>query len=315
MKIGLQLYNYNWQGAPENVGSTLVDVAKTAERVGFSSLWAMDHFFQLDRGFGPPEITKYDEPVLESYTTLTYLGGVTKKMKLGAMVTGNIYRHPGILIKMVTALDVLTGGRAYLGIGTGWYRREAEGLGVPFPETRCELFGRLEETLQIARHMWSGDRSPFKGKYYYLKEPINRPQPVYKPHPPILIGGDGEKTTLRLTAKYADASNMHVGGPVEWVPSGIKTWWEKRVERINRKIAKLKGFCKEFGRSLEEIELTVLATIELAEGKMKSSQLVELCGEMSALGIHHLIFNMPNAHTLRPIEIIGHDVIPYARSL
>lgn len=315
MKIGLQLYNYNWQGAPENVGSTLVDAVKAAERVGFSSLWAMDHFFQLDRGFGPPDVTKYDEPVLEAYTTLSYLASVTKNMNLGVMVTGNIYRHPGILVKMITTLDVLSGGRAYLGLGTGWYRRESEGLGVPFPESRAELFGRLEETLQIAKQMWSGDRSPYIGKFYHLKEPINSPQPVSKPHPPILIGGDGEKTTLRLTAKYADAANMHVGGPIEWVPPGIKTWWQKRTERIGRKIRKLKKYCKEFGRSFDEIELTVLATIELANCKMESSQLVELCEEMDELGIHHIIFNMPNAHTITPIEIIGKDVIPIAKDL
>src|SRR6185437_3600761 len=168
---------------------------------GFASIWVMDHFFQIAM-MGAPE-----EPMLESYSTLSYLAGATKRVKLGTMVTGVVYRHPGILVKTVTTLDVLSGGRAYLGIGAAWNEQEARGLGVPFPALK-ERFERLEETLQIAHQMWSGDRSPYNGRYYQLTDPLNSPQPLTKPHPPIMIGGGGEQKTLRLVAQYGDACNL-----------------------------------------------------------------------------------------------------------
>ena len=310
MRIGLQVYHFDWPGSPENIGTKLVEIAKTAEDAGFYSFWVMDHFFQLGSGFGPPEITRVDGPLLEGYSTISYLSAVTKRMKVGLMVTGNFNRHPGLLIKTVTTLDVLSGGRAYLGIGAGWYEREARGLGIPFPPTVSERFKRLEETLQIAKHMWQGNRSPFQGKFYKLDEPINSPEPLSKPHPPILIGGDGERTLLRLIAKYADAFNFHIGGPLEDFPPVIREWYHKREERLTRKLEKLRVFCDKSGRSYEDIERTVLATIRLAPRAMDSTEVIELCEDLANMGIQHVIFNMPNTHEITPLEVFGDEIIP-----
>src|SRR5512139_3383067 len=214
MKIGLQIPNFTWPGSPANLGSKLAEIARTADDAGFASVWVMDHFFQIgsrDRsmGLGPSE-----DEMLEGYSTLSYLAGMTKKVTLGTMVTGVIYRYPGILVKTVTTLDVLSGGRAYLGIGAAWNEREARGLGVPFPPVK-ERFERLEETLQIANQMWSENNGAYAGKYYQLAETLCTPQPLSKPHPPILIGGSGEKKTLQLVAKYADACNLFARMGVE----------------------------------------------------------------------------------------------------
>jgi len=264
----------------------------------------MDHFFQVGQGFGPPEA-----PMLEGYSTISYLAAVTQSIKVGLMVTGNFYRHPGILIKTVTTLDVLSGGRAYLGIGAGWYEREAKGLGVPFPPVR-ERIERLEETLQIAKHMWRGDQSPFNGEYYQLEEPINNPQPLSQPHPPILIGCEGEKKMLRLVAKYADAVNFQLGTPLKEYASWLRERYQNRKKQLTRKLDILKMHCKNVGRSFDVIERTVLGTIKLAPEAMNSAQVVELCQELAQMGFHHVIFNMPNVHEIAPIEIIGQEVIP-----
>ncbi|HLO15832.1 MAG TPA: LLM class F420-dependent oxidoreductase, partial [Anaerolineales bacterium] len=232
MKIGLQIPNFTWPGGPKEIQNKLAEIARTADEAGFSSLWVMDHFFQIGRpnnagGLGPAE-----DEMLESYSTLSYLAGFTQKATLGALVTGVVYRHPGILIKTVTTLDVLSGGRAYLGIGAAWNEREARGLGVPFPPVK-ERFERLEETLQIAKQMWSGNNGPYNGKHYQLTETLCSPQPLSKPHPPILIGGMGEKKTLRLVAQYADACNLFAG-------PGIDT--------LRGKLSILKQHCEALGR-------------------------------------------------------------------
>jgi F420-dependent oxidoreductase-like protein len=195
MKIGLQIPRFNWPGSPQNTGAKLTEIAATAEAAGFSSLWVMDHYYQIAPGLG-----QADDPMLEGYSVLNYLAGVTKNATLGTLVTGVIYREPAYLVKIVTALDVLSGGRAYFGVGAAWYEQEAHGMGFPFPPIK-ERFERLEETLQIAHQMWSDDRSPFEGKHYRLEKPINSPQPISRPHPPIMIGGMGEKKTLRLVAQ------------------------------------------------------------------------------------------------------------------
>jgi len=310
MKVGLQFNYFEWPGSPHNIGPQLVKMAKTAENAGFFSLWTMDHFFQLGGGFGPPEITRIEGPMLEGYTTLSYLAAATQRLKVGLMVTGNVYRHPGILIKMVTTLDFLSGGRAYLGIGAGWHSREAKGLGVPFPDSVGERFKRLEETLQIAKRMWSGNCSPFEGKYYQLEEPLNSPPPLSQPHPSILIGGDGEKTLLRLIATYADALNFHVGSPLEDFPPRIRKWYHKRDERLTRKLKKLKAICNKVGRDYEEIERTVLTTIKLAPDVMIATEVVDLCRGLAEIGIQHVIFNMPNVHEIKPLKIFGEEIIP-----
>ncbi|MFB0500915.1 MAG: LLM class F420-dependent oxidoreductase, partial [Candidatus Bathyarchaeia archaeon] len=294
MKIGLQVYHFDWPGSPRNISAKLVEIAKTADNAGFFSLWVMDHFFQVGQGFGPPEA-----PMLEGYSTISYLAAVTQSIKVGLMVTGNFYRHPGILIKTVTTLDVLSGGRAYLGIGAGWYEREAKGLGVPFPPVR-ERIERLEETLQIAKHMWRRDQSPFKGKYYQLEEPINNPQPLSQPHPPILIGGEGEKKMLRLVAKYGDACNFQLGTPLKEYALWLRERYQNREEDLARKLNLLKDHCNRVGRSYNDIERTVLGTIKLAPNAMSSTEVVELCQELAEIGFQHVIFNMPNVHEIEP---------------
>jgi alkanesulfonate monooxygenase SsuD/methylene tetrahydromethanopterin reductase-like flavin-dependent oxidoreductase (luciferase family) len=158
MHVGLQVIRFDWPGYPDSIGTTLANIGRMADEQGFASLWVMDHFFQMGEPFGPA-----DAPMLEGYGAISYLAGITQRIKLGVLVSGNLYRHPGLLVKTVTTLDVLSGGRAYFGIGAGWYKREAEGLGVPFPLLK-ERFERLEETLRIAKHMWAGDRSPFTGR-------------------------------------------------------------------------------------------------------------------------------------------------------
>ncbi len=197
MDFGLQVPNFTWEGGPAQLGRTFGRIARDADQAGLSSFWVMDHFFQI---FGDPE-----QEMLEGYTALAYAAALTERITLGTMVTGVTYRHPGLLIKTVTTLDVLSGGRAWLGIGAAWNDEEHRGLGVPYPPT-AERFERLEETLQIGRQMWAGDQSPFEGKHYQLERPINSPQSLSRPHPRILVGGSGEKKTLRLVAQYADAA-------------------------------------------------------------------------------------------------------------
>jgi F420-dependent oxidoreductase-like protein len=237
--------------------------------------------------------------MFDAYTTLGYLAAVTKRAQLGAMVTGVIYRQPGHLIKIISNLDVLSGGRAMLGIGAAWYEREALGLGFPFPPVK-ERFERLEETLQIAKQMWAGDTSPYHGKHYQLAEPMNHPQPLTKPHPPILIGGGGEKKTLRLVAQYADACNLFAfTGPDE----------------IAHKLDVLKRHCDDIGRDYDEIERTALGMVHLTPDKMSTSDVIGMCQGLADLGIQHFIFSMPNGYEITPIEAIGREVIPAVADL
>jgi F420-dependent oxidoreductase-like protein len=296
MRIGLQVIRFDWPDTPHSIGTTLASIARMAEEHGFASLWVMDHFFQMGEPFGP-----VDAPLLESHSAIAYLAGITRRIKVGVLVAGNIYRHPGILIKTVSTLDVLSGGRAYFGIGAGWYEQEARGLGIPFPPLR-ERFERLEETLRIAKHMWSGDRTPYIGRYYQLEEPINSPQPLSTPHPPILIGGGGEQKTLRLVASYADACNLHAGDAPEN--------YAKKVQAIQHKLMVLQRHCEVVGRPYDAIERTALTTVYLGPGGVTASAVVELCRSLADIGIQHVIFNMPNAHELTPIEIFGREIIP-----
>jgi F420-dependent oxidoreductase-like protein len=298
MRIGLQIPNFTWPDGPVDISSKLAEIAHTADEAGFASLWVMDHFFQIgsrDRamGLGPAE-----DEMLEGYSTLAYLAGLTKKVKLGTLVTGVIYRHPGILVKTVTTLDVLSGGRAYLGIGAAWNEREATGLGVPFPPV-AERFQRLEETLQIARQMWSEDNGPYAGKYYRLAETLNSPQPLSKPHPPILIGGTGEKKTLRLVATYADACNLFA---------------RMGIDGVRAKLDVLKRHCDTIKRDYDEIEKTTLGTVHLAPGQMNASEVIEQCRALAGLGIQQAIFNMPNVHEITPLETFGREIIPVVQA-
>lgn len=293
MKIGLQIPSFTWPGGPAEIARRLADVARTADQAGFASIWVMDHFFQIGM-VGPAE-----DPMLESYSALNYLAAVTQHARLGTMVTGVIYRHPGLLIKQVTTLDVLSGGRAYLGIGAAWYEREALGLGIGFPPLK-ERFERLEETLQIAHQMWSSDVGPYQGKHYQLAETLNSPPALSQPHPPILIGGMGEKKTLRLVAKYADACNLFAHGG---------------AEAIRQKLAVLRQHCVDVGRDYNEIEKNSLGTVNLAMDGLTAQQVIDLCQTLSQAGIQQAIFNMPNVHELKPLEIFGQEIIPAVAQL
>ena len=232
MKLGLQVNNFTWAGAPSSTGATWRAVARDADQSGLASLWVMDHFFQIGV-VGPPE-----HDMLEGYTTLAHAAAVTETIELGTLVTGVTYRHPGILLKTVTTLDVLSGGRAWLGIGAAWNEEEHRGLGVPYPSTR-ERFRLLEDTLRLAHRMFADDDSPFEGESISLERPLNHPQPVRRV--PIMIGGGGEQRTLRLVAQYADACNIF-GGPDE----------------IAHKVEVLRRHCDAVGRDPNEIEVTAM---------------------------------------------------------
>ncbi|MDE3076806.1 MAG: LLM class F420-dependent oxidoreductase, partial [Chloroflexota bacterium] len=238
MKLGLAIANFTMPGGPPALGRQLADIARTADDAGFASLWVMDHYFQI-RMVGAPEME-----MLEGYTTLAYLAAVTRSIRLGTAMTGVTYRHPGLLVKIVTTLDVLSGGRAWLGIGAAWNEAEHRGLGVPFPSLNVR-FERLEEAVQIARQMWAGGRSPFRGRHYTLEDPLNSPQPLTRPHPPIMIGGSGERKTLRLVAQYADACNIFPG------------------PELGHKLEVLREHCRAVGRNYDEIEKTSMATFRV----------------------------------------------------
>ena len=293
MRIGLQIPRFTWPGGTKEIAPRLTDIAQAADQGGFYSLWVMDHFFQI-RGVGEPE-----EPMLEGYSTLSYLAGKTQNVHLGTLVTGVVYRHPGILVKTVSTLDVLSEGRAYFGIGAAWNEQESHGLGVPFPPVK-ERFERLEETLQIALQMWSGKEEPYNGKYYQLERTLNSPQPISKPHPPIMIGGMGEQKTLLLVAKYANACNL-------FGRAGIDT--------LRHKLDVLRQHCEEVGRPYDEIEKTVLGTVHLAPGQMSVQDLIDQCKELADIGIQQYIFNMPNVQDVEPVKTIGREVIPAVAEL
>ena len=287
MRIGLQIPQFKYPEGSRQISQVLNDIAITAEKANFSDLWVMDHFFQLEGMFGPA-----DDPMLEAYSTLNYLAAITNKIRLGTLVTGVIYRHPGLLVKAVSTLDVLSSGRANLGIGAAWYEKEAKGLGIPFPPIK-ERFERLEETLQIIKQMWSGNRQPFNGKYYQLAEPINSPQVLSQPHPPILFGGGGEKKTLRLVAKYGDACNL-------FTYAGIET--------VKRKLSVLRNHFQDIGRNFNDIEKTVLASVDLT--KSSPSDVIKSFKQFSEIGIESIKVNMPNTHEISPIEVFGEEIIP-----
>lgn len=291
MRIGLQIPSFTWSGSPASIRTKLADVARTAEDAGFHSVWVMDHFFQI------PIVGPAEQEMLEGYAALSYLAAVTERVKLGTLVTGVTYRHPGVLAKTVTTLDVLSGGRAYLGIGAAWFDREHHGLGVPFPPLG-ERFERLEEALRIVKQFWSGEARPFAGKHYQLAETLGSPPPVARPHPPILIGGMGEKKTLRLVARYADACNLfaYAGAPA-----------------LAEKLAVLRRHCDVEGRRYDAIEKTVLGTANLP--KQTTAEIVEQCRALAAIGIQHAIFNFPRVDELTGLRAFGKEVIPAVAGL
>ncbi len=293
MKIGLNIPDFTWPGGPAKLGGTLSQIARTADQAGFDSIWVMDHFWQI-RMNGPEH-----HDMLEGYSSLSYLAALTTRAKLGTMVTGVIYRYPGVLAKTVTTLDVLSGGRAWLGIGAAWNEAESRGLGIPFPPIK-ERFERLEETLQICLAMWEGKRGsekPLRGKYYQPERPLNVPQSLSRPHPPILIGGGGEKKTLRLVAQYADACNLF---PSPEVP---------------RKLDILREHCKAVGRNYDEIEKTAMFQFDVGDNGENIGRVFGGLRWLASMGIQTAIGSVPKIYELKRLELIGEKLIPAVADL
>jgi F420-dependent oxidoreductase-like protein len=280
MRIGIQFPSFSYGGDAANIGPTFGRLAREADQAGLDSLWVMDHFFQI-RMVGAPE-----EPMLEGWSALAFAAAQTRRITLGTLVTGAHYRHPGVLVKTATTLDVLSGGRAWLGIGAGWNEEESRGLGIPFPST-AERFERLEETLQIALQMWAGDESPYQGRHYKLQRPLNSPPVVRRPHLPVLIGGGGERKTLRLVAKYADACNLFDS------------------PELPHKLEVLREHCEREGRDQAEIEKTALHALS-ADATV--DQAVEAVGCLAGEGIEHVIFSRPTAHQSDAVTMLA-DVV------
>ncbi len=285
MKLGLHVPDFTFPDGPPSLGRDLARIASAAEDAGFAKLSVMDHVWQIGV-IGPPE-----HEMLEAYTTLGFLAANTSRIELLSWVTAVVYREPGLLAKIVTTLDVLSGGRAWLGIGAAWNAEESRGLGLPFPPT-AERFERLEEALQICLQMWSDNDGPYNGKHYHLERTLNSPQSLQRPHPPILIGGGGEKKTLRLVAQYAQACNLF-GGP-----------------ELEHKLDVLRGHCEAVGRDYDEIEKTVMFPVDPGPNGENVDDLLEQLRSFAALGIAHVHSRVPNVSAITPLELLGERVIP-----
>jgi F420-dependent oxidoreductase-like protein len=297
MKLGLQVPSFTWPGGQAKLGETFGRIAQQAEQAGLYSLWVMDHFFQI--GF----VGKPEQEMLEGWSALAFAAGKTSKIKLGTMVTGITYRHPGILIKTATTLDVLSQGRAYVGLGAAWNEEEHMGLGVPYPPL-AERFERLEEALQIAHQMWAGNEEPFIGKHYQLQRPLNSPQSIQKPHPPILIGGTGEKKTLRMVAQYGDACNL---------------FYRLGDEAIKQKLDILQGHCAKLGRNYADIEKTSLDSFKLTKDgageSVSPAQAIDLFGAQAALGFDQAIFSLHNVSDPAVFDLLATEVVPQVEKI
>jgi F420-dependent oxidoreductase-like protein len=297
MKTGLQLSSFTWPDGPNAIGPTLARTVRGADDAGFDSIWVMDHFFQI-RAVGSAE-----EPMLEGWTALGFMAAHTTRARLGLMVGGVHYRLPGLWVKAATTLDVLSGGRAWLGIGAAWNEEESNGLGFPFPPLG-ERFEMLEETLQIAHGMWSGERgseAAFEGRHYQASRLLNSPQSLSRPRPPIMIGGGGERKTLRLVAQYADACNVF-GGP----------------DTIRQKYGILREHCEAVGRNPDEIERSTLQAVRLDLGNgdgESAAQVVDRFGELAEAGAQHVIFGVRDVADPRVMEILARDLLPAVAKL
>ncbi len=285
MELGVHVSNFTWPGGPGTLGADLARVAVAAEQQGFAKLSVMDHVWQIGP-IGPPE-----HEMLEAYTTLGFLAGRTERIDLLAWVTAVVYREPGLLAKAVTTLDALSGGRAWLGIGAAWNEPEARGLGLPFPPT-AERFERLEEALEICLQMWSGEDKPYSGRHYLLERTLNSPQALTRPHPPILIGGGGERKTLRLVARYAQACNLFPGPDLE------------------HKLDVLRRHCDAVGRDYDEIDKTVMGPLDPGPDGEAVGDLIGSMRRLATLGVTHYHGSVPDVASITPLELLGQRVIP-----
>ncbi len=297
MKIGLQISSFTWPGSDRGIGKTLAGIVRGADDAGFDSIWVMDHFLQIG-SVGKPE-----EPMLEGLTTLGFMAAHSRRARLGLMVGGIHYRPAGLWIKAVTTLDVLSGGRAWFGIGAAWNEQESRAWGFPMPPLG-ERFEMLEETLQLAHTAWQGEtgsRERFDGRYYQASDPLNSPQALSKPHPPILVGGGGERRTLKLVAQYADACNVFGTDP----------------EQLRHKYGVLQRHCETVGRDYADIEKTLLTQVSItpdgARRSLTPDALVDRLGRTAEAGAQHAIFSLREVTDLSKLELIGRDVIPQLR--
>jgi F420-dependent oxidoreductase-like protein len=283
MRLGLHYWTYSTPSDPAGIAPTLAETARVAEQAGFATFTVMDHWFQMEHAGSAAE------PMLAAYTTLGHVAALTERMTLGALVTGVMYRHPGLLAKIVTTLDVLSGGRARLGIGASWYEREQRGLGVPVVPV-AERFERLEETLQICLQMWSDDDGPYTGRHYRLAETLCVPPPISRPHPPILVGGGGERKTLRLAARYADACNVFGTSPAD----------------VAHKLEVLRAHCEAEGRDYDRIQKTVLA---VRPALADVDGFLAAAAEYAALGVTEIEV-MPDRHPVEFATEVAERVLP-----
>ena len=294
MHIGLQIPSFKYPGGTAAIRPKLKEIITTAEEAGFYSLWVMDHYYQIKGLFGEA----YTDPMLEAYTTLGYMAGLTEKAYLGVLVTGVIYRHPAVLMKMVNTLDILAGGRTYFGIGAAWYEDEAKGQGIPYPSTP-ERFEQLEDGLQLAKALWDRDEISFDGQHFSAPAITNNPRPLSNPHPRIMIGGTGPKKTLRMVAQYADACNIG-----DWVGT----------EKMQKALDTLKAHCETLGRDYDTIEKTSLCTVHLS-GDDTVDSVIRRINELAKMGFSHAIFNMPDVYTITPLETFAKEIIPAVADL
>ncbi len=290
MKIGLHLSEFTYPNGPAGLADDLTRVVAAAEDAGFARISVMDHVWQIS-AHGPPE-----HDMLEAYTTLGYLAARTSRVDLLAWVTAVTYREPGLLAKLVSTLDVLSKGRAWLGIGAAWNDAEAHGLGLPFPPL-AERFERLEETLQICEQMWGADDGPFDGRHYRLERTLNVPQPLQRPRPRILIGGGGEKKTLRFVAKYADACNLFPG------------------PELAHKLEVLREHCEAEGRAYDEIEKTAQLRLDLGERGELTDTFLDQLRDLAGLGIQGVQGKVPKVWELDRLKIFEREIIPAAAEL
>lgn len=288
MQLGVHYANFTHPDWQHRLTERLTETARVADQGGVAQLTVMDHWFQMEQLGGP------DEPMLEGYTTLGYLAAVTEQLRLGLLVTGVTYRHPGLLAKTVTTLDVLSGGRAMLGLGAAWYDREHAGLGVPFPPLKAR-YEWLEDTLQVARQMFAGDRTPYAGTHVRLEEPVNVPPPVHG-RIPILVGGSGEKKTLRLVAQYADACNLF-GGP---------------AEVVQHKLEVLRRHCDDVGTDYDAIEKTVIVGADPVGG---SDDFLAAAEAFAALGVDMVTTTPAGDDPVAWTTAVAERVVPRLASL
>jgi len=297
VKFGLQVSSFTWPGGTRELGATLERVVRTADEVGFDSIWVMDHLFQI-RSVG-----SMDEPMLEGWTALGFIGAHTKRARIGLMVGGIPYRLPAVWIKSATTLDVLTGGRAWLGLGAAWNQQESDALGIPFPRLGVR-FEQLEDTLRMAHEMFEGElgsQRAFQGKQFHAGRMLNSPQSISRPRVPIMIGGGGEQKTLRLVAQYGDACNVGWGNP----------------EALVHKLSVLRRHCEDVGRPYDEIERTTLASVNVSRdgggGTHTPQEYIDQFGELGDAGAQHVLFGLRDVWQTDKLELLGSTLLAQLR--